>query len=149
MDIKKGFIFTGCQGAFTGRVEVLKVDRDNNKLKVWLTKPLEGTTRFSEWEEEWDLQVVEMAFGNGTYYTPNKEHFAGWPDPKTKPKKMTQDDVDLLAIKLESMTHNPQLFAQYMSEEMYQKALNTPEKEFQKKFRKAFEKMEMSWGTMF
>ncbi len=64
--------------------------------------------------------------------------------------KLTQDDVNGIAIAVEAASHNPKAFAiKYMSEEMRKKAENTPDKEFQEKFRKAFNSMEMSWGTMF
>jgi hypothetical protein len=64
--------------------------------------------------------------------------------------KLTQDDVNSIAIAVEAASHDPKAFAiKYMSEEIRKKAANTPDNEFQKKFRKAFSSMEMSWGTMF
>ena len=80
MRIKKGLVFTGGPHAFQGRVEVLEVKEETEELRVWLTSPIKGTTRFSEWEETWDLEAVHMGFDMGEYRLPKHNEFGFWPE---------------------------------------------------------------------
>jgi hypothetical protein len=66
MKLKVGLTFTGAVLCFTGRIEVLEIDEPNNRLRVGLTK--NNGTFFSNWNEDWDLQVVLWGFELDTYY---------------------------------------------------------------------------------
>jgi len=69
MDLNIGQIITGNEYCFQGRVEILEILEESNEVKVELTAPVEGTDRFMEWTEMWDLQVVKSGLKMGEYKT--------------------------------------------------------------------------------
>lgn len=72
--MEKGTIFTGKH--FTGRVEVINTDEENNILQVQLTKIRnegDGNPSFSTWDEDWNLQHVKWGFEQKEYFI--KEFF--------------------------------------------------------------------------
>jgi len=69
MELKVGMTFTGSKQCFTGRVEVLKIDEPNNRLRVGLTKKNE--TFNSNWNEDWNLQHTIWGFERGDYFIKN------------------------------------------------------------------------------
>lgn len=66
MKLKVGMIFTGNQQCFTGKVEVIEIDDENNRLRVGLTKKHDTFT--SNWNEDWDLQHTIWGFERGDYF---------------------------------------------------------------------------------
>jgi len=66
MELKVGTTFTGNVHCFTGRVEVLEIDEPNNRLRVGLTK--NNGTFFSNWNEDWDLQITLIGLKHREYY---------------------------------------------------------------------------------
>jgi hypothetical protein len=65
MELSKGMTFTGNRHCFTGRVEVLEVDKPNNRLRVRLSKKHETFT--STWNEDWNLEHTISGFVRGDY----------------------------------------------------------------------------------
>lgn len=78
INIEKGLVFTGMMGCFSGRVEVLSVDKENDKIKVSLTKRIDNE-RFSQWQEDWELQHTIWGFEKEDYLKCNPASFEDYP----------------------------------------------------------------------
>lgn len=74
-----GLVFTGINGAFAGRVQVLKVNHDTKKIIVHLTLCQDGDTikscKHTDWTEEWNFFHVLWALERGDYFEKTD-----WPD---------------------------------------------------------------------
>lgn len=71
-EIRPGAVFSGKW--FTGRVEVMQINRAENILKVKLSNGHPN----SMWNEDWDLEIVEIGFRTGDYFW--KDDFPGYPE---------------------------------------------------------------------
>jgi len=67
-----GFLFTGTNGDFDGRIEFIKFNDDQSKMVVNCTKKHvylpSGQFRFSAFHEVWTTETVLWAFQRGDYY---------------------------------------------------------------------------------
>ena len=76
-----GFLFTGRNGAFDGRIEFLQFINIDNGILVECTKKnvnAFGSVQYSSWQEEWNLETVLWAFQRGDYYE-KTDWPGGWP----------------------------------------------------------------------
>lgn len=69
---------------FTGRAEVTKILFDENILKVRLTIPV--NERYSEWDEDWNLDHTMIGFEDGEYFRKEFPHF-----PPTQTELQSQE----------------------------------------------------------
>jgi len=76
-----GFVFTGNEHCFQGRVEVMKFDKAKNTLTVHLTSRT-GPKSFTEWFEDWNLGHTFYGFKNGSYL--KSEFPIDWPKLQNK-----------------------------------------------------------------